>query len=208
MSTRFLAGLLLVGLPSLAASADQRAPELPSMAAVRQEIKLNSMERIRIDMDIRSVFSDGMEYDLRDSSNRIDMNVRRDPSGRGYRFSGDADGRYLTGQVDAQGDGSRYQIWGGGLHMDMRRYGNDRYEISGYVDEKDGSKFVTVTLRREGSPGYFSIFENGFDGYVSRFGSDARLSGQMDLERFGKKSLALVGVFIAVIESQLNRPPQ
>ena len=200
-----LAGLLLAALPSLVAGADRRAPDLPSMAAVRQELGLKGMGSLRIDMDIRSVFG-GSQYELADRVNRLDMNVSEDSGGRGYQFSGNVDGRYVTGQVVAQSDGSPYRIWSSGLNLEMRPSGDGSYEISGFVDELDGSKYLRVTLRQRGTPGSFSIWESGFNGDVSRFGSDARLSGQMESGRFGKKSLACVGVFIAVIESQLNQP--
>jgi len=157
-------------------------------------------------MDIRSVFN-GDRYDIRDALARIEMDVSRDAGGKGFRFSGDVDGRYLSGRVEMRNDGS-WQIWGGGLNVDMRNRMRDDYEISGFVDEVDGSRHIDVTLRSRGMPGNFEVWENGVNVSISKFASTTSLSGEIRSDRFGKKSLALLGVFVAVLEAQLDKPRQ
>lgn len=202
MSRRALAGLLFLSLP-VSALAQLKLPELPSFEAVMEELPFKALESTRISMDIRSVFG-GQEYDIRDSFAQIDMNVRPDSGGR-YRFSGNAGRYYLTGEIDPRGADS-FSIWGSGLNIDMRKYGADSWEISGFVDEEDGSKHIRITLRQRWGPGTYSIFEHGLSADVSRFGKDASISGDMDPKRFGKKSLAILGVFVAVLEAEVDKP--
>ena len=201
MNRRALAGLLFLSLP-MSALAQLKLPELPSFGAVMEQLPFKTMESTRISMDIRSVFG-GQEYDIRDSFARIDLNVRPDAGGR-YRCSGDVDGRYLTGEIEPYGDS--FRLWGSGLNIDMRKVGSDRWEISGFVDEADGSKHISIALRQRWGPGTYSIFESGLSADVSRFGKDAIISGDMDPKRFGKKSLAILGLFVAVLEAEADKP--
>ena len=154
-------------------------------------------------MDIRSIFG-GDRYDINDYMSRIQANVSRDYGGKSFQFSGNADNRYFTGTVDTRTDGS-YQIWGGGLNLEMRKWGGNDYEISGWVDEIDGSKSIRVTLRQRGF-GNFDVWDNGVNLTFSKFASDVSVSGEIDPRWFGKKSLALTSVFVAVLEAQLDKP--
>jgi hypothetical protein len=202
MARILLAALIAASLPSFAL-AELRLPELPSLSSVMEKLQIQS-ERMRVSLDIRGFFN-GDRYDLTDSMARIDMEVYREAGGKGFNFSGTVDGRYLTGRVESRQDGS-WGIWGGGLNVDMRKRGNSDYEISGFVDEINGSRHMDVTLRQRGTPGSFSVWENGADIDISKFASTTSLSGEMDLSRFGKKSLALLSVFVAVLEAQLDAP--
>jgi hypothetical protein len=198
-----LAAFLVLSLPSPAPCAELRLPDLPSFSSALQKAGLKT-ERIRVSLDIRSVF-DGDRYDIRDSFARIDMDVSRESGGKGYRFSGTVEDRYLTGRVEQSADGS-WEIWGSGLNMDMRKRGTADYEVSGFVDEEGGSRHIDVTLRQRGRPGEFSIWDSGVSIDVSKFASTTSLSGDIDPQRFGKKSLALTSVFIAVLEAELDKP--
>jgi len=202
MVRTLLAAIFAASVPSLAL-AELRLPELPSLSSVLEKVQIRS-ERMRVSLDIRGYFN-GDRYDLRDSLARIDMEVSRESGGKGFRFSGDVDGRYLSGRVESRNDGS-WEIWGGGLNVDMRKRGAGDYEISGFVDEAEGSRHMDVTLRQRGMPGNFSVWENGANIDISRFASTTSLSGEIELSRFGKKSLALVSVYVAVLESQLDKP--
>ena len=204
MENRFFAALLLAALPASALAAEQRLPELPSVASVLETIRPQGLEPIRVSMDIRSVFS-GDRYDIRDPFARIELSVDREAGGKAFRFGGDVDGRYLTGTVEARADGS-WEIWGGGLNIDMRKRGAGDYEISGFVDEADGSKNIYITLSQRGAPGNFDIWSNGVSLNFSKFASDVSVSGQIDPRWFGKKSLALVSVYVAVLEAALDKP--
>lgn len=192
-------------LPSWALCQDQGLPELPSFSSIKEQVFAQS-ESLAVNMDVSGYF-EGSRYDIRDTFAKIDLNVSRDAGGKEFRFSGNVDGRYLTGEVEAESDGS-WRIWGGGLSVDLRPRGASGYELSGFVDEADGSRHIDIDLRPWGAPGGFSVWESGVSIDVRKFGSTASLSGEIRTDRFGKKSLAVLGVFIAVLESELDRPAQ
>ncbi|MBI5243660.1 MAG: hypothetical protein HY922_08265 [Elusimicrobia bacterium] len=205
MLRQILAAILIAGVPSWALGAELSLPQLPALSAVMKAVGLQGMERIRVNMDIRSVFN-GDRYDIRDPFARIELDVSRESGGKGFRFSGDVDGRYLNGRVELRNDGS-WEIWGGGLNIDMRRRGSADYEISGFVDEAvGGSRHMDVTLRQRGSPGSFDIWDNGVSLDFRKWASNVSVSGEIDPQWFGKKSLAIVSVFVAVLEAQLDQP--
>ena len=202
MIRQALGFLFLAALPSWAPCAEPRAPELPSVASVLAAVNPQPTGPIRVSMEIRSVFG-GDQYDISDTMSRIQANVSRDPGGKSFRFSGNVDNRYLTGTVETTGYG--YQIWGGGLNVEMRKWGTDNYEISGWVDEADGSKSMRVTLRPRGF-GNFDVWDNGVNLTFSKFASNVSVSGEIDPRWFGKNCLTLTSVFVAVIEAQLDKP--
>ncbi|MDD5628674.1 MAG: hypothetical protein PHU21_06390 [Elusimicrobia bacterium] len=190
-------------LPSWTLALDQGLPELPSLSSITEKVFAQS-ESLRVDMEVYGYF-EGTRYDIRDTFNKIDLEASRESSGKDFRFSGTVDGRYLTGRVEAQNDGS-WRIWGGGLSVDLRPRGASGYEITGFVDEAEGSRHIDIDLRPSGAPGSFSVWESGMSIDVRKFGTTADCSGDIRTDRFGRKSLAVLGVFIAVLESELDRP--
>ncbi|MBI5883276.1 MAG: hypothetical protein HZB91_09240 [Elusimicrobia bacterium] len=192
-------------MPSWAFCLDAGLPELPSFASVKEQVFAQS-ERLRVNMDVRGWF-EGERYDVRDTFAKIDLEVSRGYGGKEFRFSGSVDGRSFNGRVEKRSDGS-WEIWGGGLSVTLRQRGASDYEISGYIneDQPNGSRHIDIDLRQWGSPGSFSIFETGVSIDVRKFGSAASLTGDVELERFGRKSLAVLGVFVAVIESGFDAP--
>ncbi|MBI4677390.1 MAG: hypothetical protein HY748_07385 [Elusimicrobia bacterium] len=202
---RAIFAVAVAALPSWAFC--QGGPELPSFSSVMDRVFAKS-ENMRVNMDIRGFFN-GDRYDVRDTFAKIDMEVSREYGGKNYRFSGDVDGRYLSGRVEARSDGA-WEIWGGGLSVTLRKRGASDYELSGFVDEDqpNGSRHIDVDLRQWGSPGSFSVWESGVNLDVRKFGSSTSVSGDIELDRFGKKALAVLGVFVAVIESELDKPKE
>ncbi|MFH1724677.1 MAG: hypothetical protein ABII00_08645 [Elusimicrobiota bacterium] len=199
MIHKLLATILAASLPSMAL-AEPRMPDIPSVTSVLETIGIQGDE-LDVDMDIHG-WSDG-DYNIRDSFLNIDIDVDRESDGETWRFGGDVDGRGLRGEVEKKSDDS-YEIWGGGLNVDMRRRGTDNWEISGFVDEVNGSNHIDITLRQRGGPGCYDVWEHGVDLDVNRWASSTSLRGDIEVEKFGKNALALTAIFIAVLQSELD----
>jgi len=190
-----------VSVPAVAAP----VPFVPkSENAAGRKSDAKQLDTMDVDMQIRGVFN-GQQYDIRDRTAGIDLNIHKDAM-NAYAFSGDIDGRYVSGDVTVYGGGT-FSLSASGINLDMRKFG-DRYSISGFVDEKDGSKYMDVDLR-EDYAGRFSVWESGVDLDISKFGSDYDVRGDIELGKFGKISLSMVAVCVGILDSQkLSQTPQ
>ncbi len=196
------AALLILGLSVPAWPATMAGLEREHPGFITQDVR-EALRRIKqavpqwTSVWMRVSSSLGGFYQIWEPSLRVNISGSRD-SGGYFRFYGSVENESLSFNASpySSRDPSRgYSFWGG-VSLSLTCSGSS-CRAFGSVDGKSFSLHVN----RFRGGGYSIWGQAGMSLSVISTGDDLTVNGSVDLEKFGKKSLAVLGAVLAVVNS-------
>lgn len=193
--------LLTLAIPSLASSPVLPAEFItPQVQEALGEIEKAAQQWTQVSMRV-SRWGDSY-YDVSEGSLGISLRGSRDSS-HAFHFSGSAGNEYLTltaTPVSSQDLTRGFNVWGTNLNLSLQPSGSG-FQATGWVD----GQYWHVTISRSGQSYYHIWGTNGLNLSANSYGGMMNVSGSLELARFGKKSVAVLGAALAVVDSLPDR---
>lgn len=176
----------------------------PAFAAPVPDILENPAALMRWTPVVMTVRADSNRYEVLESSLGIEMSGYKESAGAFY-FMGWVEGGIFNVSVRPVSPGRPqfgYDLSGPGILLNLAPYGSG-LSLSGHVDFTQ----ISLILTRTDDDRWRLWGQGGLDLEVRKSGNTLSLAGIMDLERFDKKSLAVLGTAMAAAGSMPKIKP-